>query len=243
MQCPGQDSRYWHGNAIYEVRCPECGNNIEFFKDEARRRCPSCGYRMINPQMDLGCAAYCPYAAQCLGTVPEQEGGPPEESLKDRVAREMKHYFGEDAPRIRHAEQVAYYAGEINRYEQGDPAVILVAAYLHDIGIKEAERKYDSSSPKFQHREGPPVAREILERLEADPELIREVCDIIGHHHQPRPEDTRNFRVVFDADLIVNLEEKQEKSPSSRDHLEKIIEKSFLTAAGRKIAGETLLKE
>lgn len=246
MQCPGQDSRYWKDNAIFEVKCPECSHDIEFFKDEARRRCPSCGYRMLNPEMDLGCAAYCPYAAQCLGTVPGQEGeSPPEEALKDRVVREMKHYFETDSKRIGHAERVAYYAGEINRYEQGDAAVILTAAYLHDIGIKNAERKHGSSSPEYQHLEGPPVAQEILERLEADPELIEEVCDIIGHHHHPRQQEkeTRNFKVLYDADLIVNLEEKQEESPSPKDHLEKIIRKSFLTDAGRKIAGEALLKE
>ncbi len=244
MQCPGQDSRYWKDDAIFEVKCPECGKDIEFFKDESRRRCPSCGYRMLNPEMDLGCASYCPHAAQCLGTIPGLENkDSPEESLKDRVAREMRHYFGDDRKRIEHAKRVASYAREINRFEQGDAAVVLTASYLHDIGIKEAERKHGSGSPKYQHLEGPPVAREILERLEADPALIDEVCDIIGHHHHPREEETRNFKVLYDADLLVNLEEKQKEVPPARDHLEKIINNSFLTPTGRKIAGETLIKE
>ena len=154
----------------------------------------------------------------------------------------MKRYFGTDFKRIGHASKVAHYAEEINRTEQGDPAVVLICAYLHDIGIKEAERKFSSNSAKYQHQEGPPVAREILTRLQADQALIDEVCDIIGHHHNPRQEETTNFKVLYDADLIVNLDEGQKESRSPQDHLQKIIEKSFLTETGRRVATETLLK-
>jgi hypothetical protein len=120
--------------------------------------------------------------------------------------------------------------------------VTLITAYLHDIGIKEAERKYNSSSPKHQHIEGPPVAREILVKLGAEEGIIEEVCDIIGHHHSPRDEETINFKVLYDADLIVNLEEKQKELPSTPEHLAKIVEKSFLTKAGQSIARKVLME-
>ena len=125
--------------------------------------------------------------------------------------------------------------------------MILSAAYLHDIGIKESERKYNSNAPKYQELEGPPIARGILEKLGAKQELIDEVCDIIGHHHHPRENETLNFKVLYDADLITNLEENQKEhlekneEPISRDRLEKIIEKSFLTESGRKKAASVLL--
>ncbi|MCB2183505.1 MAG: HD domain-containing protein [Desulfobulbaceae bacterium] len=241
MKCPGQDSRYWEGAAIFEVKCPRCSNLIEFFKDDSTRACGKCGHRMLNPKIDFGCAAYCPHAEQCLGTLPDELKASASQPLKDRVGIEMKRYFGTDFKRIGHARKVAHYAEEINRTEQGDPAVILICAYLHDIGIKEAERKFNSSSARYQHQEGPPVAREILERLKADETLIDEVCDIIGHHHSPREEETLNFKVLYDADLIVNLDDKQKESPSPREHLEKIINKSFLTDTGRKIAREVFL--
>lgn len=243
MKCPGQDSRYWEGEAIFEVKCPKCAHAIEFFKDDSSRKCSGCGHRMLNPKIDFGCAAYCPYAEQCLGTLPDEIKSSVGQSLKERVAVAMKRYFGTDFKRIGHAGKVAYYAEEINRSEQGDPAVVLIAAYLHDIGIKEAERKFNSSSPRYQHQEGPPVAREILTSLQAKPGLIDEVCDIIGHHHLPRAEETTNFKVLYDADLIVNLDEKQREKPSPAAHLQKIIEKSFLTTAGRKIAADVLLKK
>lgn len=241
MQCPGQDSRYWEEAAIFEVKCPKCGNSLEFFKDDSTRVCPNCGNRMMNPKIDFGCAAYCPHASQCLGSLPNELKFSPAQILKDRVAVEMKRYFGTDFKRIKHAARVAHYAEQINRYEQADPAVILISAYLHDIGIKQAEEKFNSSAPKYQHKEGPPVARNILTRLEADPKLIDEVCDIIGHHHSPRKEESANFKVIYDADLIVNIEEENKKSPKDREHLKKIINKSFLTSAGSTIAEEVFL--
>jgi len=67
MKCPGQDSRYWDLNSIFEVPCPVCRNNVEFFKDDIKRRCPNCGNALFNPKLDLGCAKNCPSAEFCVG--------------------------------------------------------------------------------------------------------------------------------------------------------------------------------
>lgn len=243
MQCPGQDSRYWDANAIFEAECPNCGNVVEFFKDEGSRPCKKCGHRVLNPKIDFGCATYCPYAEQCMGGLPDELKATKKEMLKDRVAIAMKKYFGTDFKRIAHAGRVARYAETINDKEKGNPAVVAVAAFLHDIGIKEAERKYNSSSPQYQHQEGPPVARQILTNLEAEAALIDEVCDIIAHHHQPRPEETANFKVLYDADLLVNLEEGQKENPLEREKLAGLIGKTFLTDTGRELAQKVLLEQ
>ncbi|MBC8456814.1 MAG: HD domain-containing protein, partial [Deltaproteobacteria bacterium] len=137
--------------------------------------------------------------------------------LKDRVAMEMKRFFGHDFKRIGHAANVARYAEQIVKEEKGNPAVVLSAAYLHDIGIPEAARKYDSTAARYHQKEGPPIAREILTKLGAREEIIDEVCDIIGHHHHPRDKETMNFKILYDADLIVNLEEGQKKKETERD--------------------------
>ena len=155
----------------------------------------------------------------------------------------MKRYFGQDFKRIGHASKVARYAEQLVKDEKGDMAVVIISAYLHDIGITEAERKYQSSDARYQEQEGPPVAREILKKLGAEQALIDEVCDIVGHHHHPRPEETSNFRILYDADLIVNLEEKHKESPIDQEKLSGIIEKSFLTESGRKLAQKILFTE
>ncbi len=240
MRCPGQDTRFWKEESIFEVECPKCGNTVEFFKDEATRRCTKCDAKLVNPKMDFGCALHCKFAEQCLGDLPPELLAERNDLLKDRVAIEMKRYFQRDFKRIGHASRVARYAEEIFKEEGGDQAVILSAAYLHDIGIKEAERKYRSTSARYQEEEGPPIARDMLTKLCASKELTDEVCDIVGHHHHPMPEDSINFKVVYDADVIVNLEENKKESSMDEDKLNRLIEKAFLTETGGKVAKRVL---
>jgi predicted HD phosphohydrolase len=242
MKCPGQDSRYWKPDAIFETTCPQCKKPVEFFRDDPTRKCPSCGHRFANPEMDFGCAAYCKFADQCIGSLPPELVAQRENLLKDRIAIEMKKYFGKDFKRIGHATKVARYAEKIGRIEGGNMAVILASAYLHDIGIHEAEKKYESTAAKYQETEGPPIARTILEKLGASADLIQEVCDIIGHHHHPREEETLNFKVLYDADRIVNMEEANKKSPLPADKIQHMIDKGFLTRSGRVTATEALMK-
>ena len=242
MKCPGQDTRYWKPGAIIEARCPKCGTEVEFFKDDTTRRCGKCGHKFLNPSLDFGCASYCQYAEQCIGNLPPELIAQKEGLLKDRVAIEMKRYFKNDFKRIGHASRVARYAEKIGKEERGNLAVILTAAYLHDIGIKEAERKYQSTAARYQEEEGPPLARDILERLGAKTELVDEVCDIVGHHHHPRPEETTNFKCIYDADLLTNMEEAQKESPTDPDKLAKRVNDLFMTASGKKLAAEVLLR-
>ena len=241
MKCPGQDSRYWKPGAIFEAKCPKCGDEVEFFKDDTTRICKNCGHRFLNPGLDFGCASYCQYAEQCIGNLPPELISQKENLLKDRVAIEMKRYFKQDFKRIGHASRVARYADQIGKGEGGNLAVVLTSAYLHDIGIKEAERKHQSTAARYQEEEGPSIARDILTKLGAREELIEEVCDIVGHHHHPRPEESANFKCLYDADLIVNLEENQKENPTAPEKLDGIIEKSFLTEKGRDLAKKILL--
>jgi HD superfamily phosphohydrolase YqeK/ribosomal protein S27AE len=241
MKCPGQDPRYWKFDAIFETECPNCGHAVEFFKDETRRRCKKCGHQVLNPKMDFGCAAHCKFAEHCFGELPPELLKEKENLFKDRVAVEMKLYFKQDFKRIGHAARVARYADRLVQEEKGDPAVVLSAAYLHDIGIKKAEEKHQSSEARYQEEEGPAVAREILTKLDAADPLIEEVCDIVGHHHHPRPGETVNFKVVYDADVLVNLEEIQKKAPMAHEKLVKLVDSKFLTDSGRELARNVLL--
>jgi len=241
MKCPGQDPRYWKFDAIFETPCPQCGNSVEFFKDETRHTCKKCGGKVLNPKMDFGCAAHCKFAEQCFGDLPPELIKQKEDLFKDRVAVEMKRYFRADFKRIGHSARVARYAEQLVPEERADPAVAISAAYLHDIGAVEAERKYGSASAEYQQIEGPAVAKQILADLGGSDALIDEVCDIVSHHHTPRSDDTINFRIVYDADLITNLEERQKKDPLDRERLEKLIETELLTESGKALARTVLL--
>ena len=73
-RCPGQDTRYWKPEDIFEVACPSCGAEIEFWKDEPIRQCSACSMEVRNPRFDFGCAEWCEFAEECLGGDPEAGG-------------------------------------------------------------------------------------------------------------------------------------------------------------------------
>jgi HD superfamily phosphohydrolase YqeK len=193
---------------------------------------------VANPKFDFGCASYCKFAAQCLKELPPEALAQQKHLFAERVACEMRRYFAGDEKRIRHAEKVAQYAEQIAAGEGADMAVVLTAAYLHDIGIVDAERMYHSTAAKYQEELGPLTARGILQGLHAGEQLIEEACDIIGHHHHPRPAETVNFMALYDADLIVNIQEGDIEKPRERDTLAALIESRMLTLSGKRVAAE-----
>jgi putative nucleotidyltransferase with HDIG domain len=154
----------------------------------------------------------------------------------------MKRVFGADIRRAEHALRVADYAERIAQQEQADMGVVLIAAYLHDIGIPEAERRYDNPDEQCHERLGAPAARTLLENIGAEAPLIDEVCDIIGRHHRPGPEETINYKAVYDADLLVNRMQKYADSSQCRDTATDVCANGFLTEAGKRLAAEVILQ-
>ena len=160
--------------------------------------------------------------------------------LKAVLLNAMESYFGSDDKRIDHACRVTDYAEKLWEKEGGDFAIVIAAAVLHDIGIHEAERKYNSASGKHQQIEGPPIARDILNRLGVEPSHIDEICQIIAYHHSIGPmRDNPNFNILYDADWLVNLPD--EYDTGDRSNLRSIIDKVFLTESGRKVAEDIYL--
>ncbi len=157
--------------------------------------------------------------------------------MKDRVIAAMKGVFGADERRIKHALAVLGYAEVLLEKEPGDELTVVAAAILHDIGIHEAERKYNSCAGNYQEIEGPPIARPILEQLGFDGARTDHICRIISLHHHVSGLDTPEFRILWDADWLVNIPD--EYRGWEPDRLRPIIETVFRTASGRKLA-ETL---
>lgn len=70
--------------------CPRCGAEVELFKDDRSRKCPRCGTRFRNPHIDLGCAKWCPFAAECI----DYRGDEAEESIEPPVESPMQSGLG-----------------------------------------------------------------------------------------------------------------------------------------------------
>jgi HD superfamily phosphodiesterase len=242
--CPGQDTAFWRTSDIFEVACSQCGYELEFFKDDASRRCTRCGALVANPKLNLGCAQWCEHAKACLGYDPKEllmaEGG--DTALVKRLIAAMQKTFGSDQKSITHALTVLERAKEIMRGEkEADPKVVLAAAVLHDIGIQEAERKHGSNAGRWQEIEGPPIAEAIMKELGVDKQTREHVGQIIANHHSARDIDTLEFRILWDANGLVNLPE--EYLEHDKDKLCALIDKLFKTDSGKAQAYQRLLKK
>ncbi|MBU0581077.1 MAG: HD domain-containing protein [Candidatus Margulisbacteria bacterium] len=152
----------------------------------------------------------------------------------ENIILKMKAYFGEDQKRIEHALSVLNYSRQILEKEQANRDIIEVAAVLHDIGISEAERKYNSTAGHYQQIEGPPIAKKILQELNCDNNLIETVCEIISKHHILNGMISQEFQILYEADWLVNLQD--DYKDWSKEQKEKAIQKNFKTKPGLAIA-------
>ncbi len=175
MKCPGQDTRYWKEDAIFEVRCPECGTMVEFFKDDASRPCPGCGRRLPNPRMDFGCAAYCPYAEQCLGSLPPELREQQYLVFKERLKAEIWARFKDDPLILERIQKRERFAEVIALEEGGKLPVVLAASYLFEMK-EEAEN--------------------LLKTLRAPSELLREILMTL------QGAETKEAAILHDAQLL-----------------------------------------
>jgi len=161
--------------------------------------------------------------------------------MKNKLIAEMRLVFGKDYKRIDHALMVLSYAEGIQALEGGNALVVTAAAILHDIGILEAEKKYDSFAGNYQEIQGPPIAKAILEKYDVDEEDIEHVCRIIANHHSDKDIDTIEFKIIWDADWLVNIPD--EFPDADNEKLSKLVNRIFKTQTGKDIAAKTLLKK
>ena len=153
----------------------------------------------------------------------------------------MIAYYGNDLRRTHHALKVHNFARTIGRLEglsEQDLLTLELAAVMHDIGIPESERKYNSSAARYQEQEGPPVARELFKDLAIEPAIVERVCFMVGHHHTYDKVDKTDFQILFEADYLVNMYE----GKASKERIISTQKRIFKTKAGNEIIN-SMIKE
>jgi len=154
--------------------------------------------------------------------------------MVDKVLDLAITYNGNDVKRINHLLKVfsfAHYIGIMESCDDQLQTTIEIAALLHDIGIHEAERKYNSSAHNWQEIEGPLVAKELLKNVNLDAVILDRVLFLIGHHHSYAAIDGLDFQILVEADFLVNIFEGNKDKAAIKDVREKI----FKTKNGIKL--------
>jgi len=194
--CPGQDTRYWRPGDIFEVKCGNCGNIMEFFKDEGSRRC-SCGTRVQNPKLSMGCAQWCEHAKECLGYDPKEEIDSDEkeqtlDSLSERLINGMKFKLGDGNDLFIDAMHALDRAENSLKSKDANPMIVIAAVIL-------LKADFLSSQIKKQTSLQLPVAREIMEDSGMSKPSIDEVCEIIENYLNGKGLDTVEYGIVAES--------------------------------------------
>ena len=138
----------------------------------------------------------------------------------------MIELYSNDAKRIQHFCKVHSYAKLIAETENVDKKCLFIietAALTHDIGIHVCEEKYGNCNGKLQEKEGPAVAKKLLEKLGFDKDVSDRVQYLIAHHH-----------TLVEADFLVNIME----SDLSKEATLKAYHSIFKTTCGKTICKE-----
>ena len=122
------------------------------------------------------------------------------DSVINTLLNSMILYNEADPLRIQHSVKVHSFAKLIAENEKL-PAetvqLIEIAAILHDVGIRAAEKKYGHQNGKLQEQEGPAVAEDLMRKAGVDDEeLIGRVKYLIGHHHTYTNIDGADYQIL-----------------------------------------------
>ena len=131
--------------------------------------------------------------------------------LTEDLIVKMTEFNAGDPKRIQHFIKVYEFAHVIGVREGIDPEtlrILDIASILHDIGIRPSEEKYGRCDGKLQEQEGPAYAAEMLAEFpEVTPEEVDRVCYLIAHHHTYTNVDGIDYRILLEADFLVNAME------------------------------------
>ncbi len=133
------------------------------------------------------------------------------ENLKEKAIELMKVHFGSEEKWIAHTLKVLNYVEKLlDMREEKYPfikEVAILSAVFHDVGIPISEKKYGNRKDANQEREGAIIARALLEKMGTRGDVKERVVYIVGHHHTEDAIDGPDFEILWDGDLLTNIEE------------------------------------
>ena len=237
IRCPGQNTMFWKPDDIYDVKCPNCGAPVEFWKDDSKRSC-KCGHRFLNPKRDLGCLEYCKYAEDCM---PEMFQGENLKALyRDRLLVAARIALKPEDTRLERSQEISELAEEILDGESGQPKVVFAATILGDLVLNSQPQGGQAASAAPGDSPSAIVTK-VLADLGTEKEVIAQVCQIIQHRIDGTSSEDIDHKIVSDALNLGELVEK--KALLEQAALEKLIENKLTTATGKRLARELLLTE
>lgn len=89
-KCTGNNTQEWGADAIFDVKCKNCGKMVEFFKDDITRNCFHCKRTVHNNRKDYGCGQWC------------SSSSPHRRNLCPKFRQSKNRFYGAVMPTVRY---------------------------------------------------------------------------------------------------------------------------------------------
>lgn len=147
------------------------------------------------------------------------------------IIRKMIAFSNGNLHDINHFLKVYAYARTIAEQERlplKERETAEIAAVVHDIACPLCREKYGNTDGKHQEVEGVVLARDFLKDSGLAADVIERVVYLVGHHHTYENADGTDYRILLEADYLVNADE----SHYSRENIENAMKTIFKTQTG-----------
>lgn len=168
--------------------------------------------------------------------------------LKYKLVEELKNHFGTDELNLKQNLKVTECAAELikifkTKYPNKNLSeqVIIYSAVLHDLGLKQDKTNSENNSIILKKLKSSASVKELIsslniESLNINFKTMEEIAQIVIHHHKAGKVSSNNFKILYDAEWIIKLEENYSLNTLSQKEKNKLIEEKLISEIAKSLA-------
>lgn len=160
-----------------------------------------------------------------------------DEKIVARAMVKMAAYSQGNLHDIAHYTKVHSFArtiGVLEGLSDEEQLTLELAAIVHDIACPLCRRKYGNTNGVYQEKEGGPLSEEFFRDMEIPESMKERIVYLVSHHHTYTNVDGRDYRILLEADFLVNADE----SHMSKESVEEGKKNIYRTKTGTKLLEE-----
>lgn len=153
-----------------------------------------------------------------------------------KLIRDMIAYSKGNAHDVEHFLKVYAYArtiGKLTGLDGETQRILEIASIVHDIACPLCREKYGRADGALQEQESEPILRDFLAGYDLPEKVLEREIFLVCHHHTITGVDGLDWRILLEADFLVNAEENG-MTAQQRDSAR---ERFFRTEAGCEMLG------
>lgn len=128
--------------------------------------------------------------------------------------------------------------GEQEGLDEQTQRTLELAAVVHDIACPACREKYGNANGKYQELESPPLVEKFFEGMPVERRMAERISWLVAHHHTYTDVEGMDYRILLEADFLVNAGESGYTPSAIRNFRERV----FRTAAGKELLDSMYLK-